>query len=655
MSDTMNELAQSLQKRYRFTFHAGLFFLIVLLMNQCRMRTSEVMPEVVAGRIDLTNFEFQNQPLALSGDWKLRWNEFVKPDQDIKDAVLVPVPSHWMKYTKAVTSVQGRATFQAEVDLPESVLPLALHIPAMDTAFVLYWNGEEIARNANIYKESGQVFPLYYAPVVRSLPVKPGLNRITLHLVNSIYPRPGFRDNLVLGLEAELRSNEERSLLLDVFLAGSLFIIALYHAGLFVLRPKDLSTFYFAWFAFVISIRLAVTGEAFLFRLTPITWKISTFLEYLTFYSAAPPLILFIRELFPDDGNRIFDRITTLLPVPFILLVIFFPLQIYSQSLVLFQLTTLVAVVYYVYILVRATIERRQTAWAFVAGSLAFFVTYFNDALYSVRLIDSVFLVPIGLFIFFFAQAFLLSQRFAIAFQTAETLTNELDQKVKERTRDLQIERDRSDDLLRNILPEKVAQELKTHNKVEPTFYPAVTVLFVDFVDFTHYSELMKPADLVSELDHCFRAFDEISERNGIEKLKTIGDSYMAVSGVPVSVPDHVFRCCEAALEIKSWMDNYISRKNREGRPVWSYRIGIHTGPVISGVIGSKKFAFDVWGDSVNVASRMESLAEPGSINISEAVYNTVSSVMECESRGSIEAKGKGQLKMYKLVSRKGS
>ncbi|EHQ04815.1 adenylate/guanylate cyclase domain-containing protein [Leptonema illini] len=635
---------------------SGLLFLLLFFFSSagCRLPKSEVLPEVLAGRIELTNYQFQNRPVPLSGEWRFRWNELGDPSQTLEGTTMVPVPSHWMDYkSRLPVAISGEAVFEADVVLPEAFAPLAVRIPSMDTAFVLYWNGVEIARNANIYKQEADVFPLYYAPLVRSVPATPGVNRVTLHMVNSIYPRPGFRDAIQLGQESELKLAQERSLFFDVFLSGSLFLIALYHFGLFVLRPKDPSTFYFSCFALVISVRLAVTGEAFLFRLAPITWKISTFLEYLTFYMAASPLILFIRRLYPDEGVRWIDRIAVLTPVPFVLIVLFLPMQVYSQSLMAFQLYTLVAAGYFFYVLIRATLHHRETARSFLAGSTIFLAAYLNDALYAMRLIDSVFLVPFGLFVFFFAQAFLLSKRFATAFQTAETLTRELDEKVKERTQDLQVERDRSDGLLKNILPEEVASELKRQGSVRPMFYPSVSVIFIDFVDFTHFSESMNPGDLVSELDHCFRAFDEIMERSGIEKLKTIGDSYMAVSGVPVAQPDHAIRCCEAAFEIKAWMDNYMSRKEREGRRIWSYRIGIHSGPVTAGVIGSKKFAFDIWGDTVNVASRMESHAAPGTINVSEATYQLVRDRLHCESRGFVDVKGKGQMMMYRLVQRR--
>jgi class 3 adenylate cyclase len=269
------------------------------------------------------------------------------------------------------------------------------------------------------------------------------------------------------------------------------------------------------------------------------------------------------------------------------------------------------------------------------------------------RVVETFYMAPIGLFIFFFAQAFLLSRRFALAFNTAETLTLELEQKVLDRTKELDNARLQSDKLLENILPEAVAKELKEKGSVTPQYYPAVTVIFIDFVDFTKQSENWDPKELVSELDFCFRAFDEIIDKYSIEKLKTIGDCYMAASGVPVFQPDHAFQVCEAALQISGFLESHRRKQERSGRIPWGYRIGINSGSVVAGVIGTHKFVYDIWGDTVNVASRMENHAEPGEINISQATYEIIKDQFECQMKGATEVKGKGSMNMYCLKSRK--
>ncbi|WCL50121.1 adenylate/guanylate cyclase domain-containing protein [Leptospira sp. GIMC2001] len=631
-----------------------LFFLLLILILNCVNKQAIVLPEVINGKINLSKFNFYQQTLPLAGDWFFEWNELSEPGSLIsKNSNKVIVPSHWMDYRDSegnLIPMEGRATFEVELNIPKPEYDLALRIPSMDTAFTLFWNGEEIARNSNLDRNFSEVVPQYYAPIIRDILIKPGSNILTLHMINSQYPRPGFRDPIIIGFASDLKLQNERNLFIDVFLSGSLFLMSIYHIGIFLLKPKDKSTLYFALFAFFISIRLSVTGEAFSFRFFPINWNFSTFLEYISFYLSPPIMLLYIRKLYPEDGSRLWDRITIIPALIFVILVLVLPIGLYTKTLMYFQIYSIIVIIYFFYILINAIKNKRETAIAFLLGTIVFFGTYANDALYANRMIDSIFITPIGMFFFFFAQAFLLSKRFATAFDTAETLTKELDEKVKQRTNDLLLERDRADNLLKNILPDEVATELKERGSVRPMYFPSVTVMFIDFVNFTEISQTMNPNDLVNELDYCFRAFDDIVERNGLEKLKTIGDSYMCASGIPLSNPNHAIICCEAALEIKSWMDAYSKRKEREGKRIWSYRIGIHSGAVTAGVIGSKKFAYDIWGDTVNVASRMESHADPSTINISEETYRLIQGRAECSSRGKIEVKGKGELTMYQLV-----
>ncbi|MBE7437176.1 MAG: GAF domain-containing protein [Spirochaetales bacterium] len=207
-----------------------------------------------------------------------------------------------------------------------------------------------------------------------------------------------------------------------------------------------------------------------------------------------------------------------------------------------------------------------------------------------------------------------------------------------------------SEELLNNVLPPKIAEELKNRGEVEPLFYDAVSVLFTDFAGFTEASQRMLPHELVSQLDSCFSQFDHVVKRNNLEKLKTIGDSYMCAGGLPDIRPTHAVDTCMAALEFREFMRQVSEVRIAIGLDIWQIRIGIHSGPVTAGVIGNYKFSYDIWGDTVNTASRMESASESGKINISGATYELVKDFFECEYRGKIAAKGKGELDMYFLL-----
>ncbi|MEG3976244.1 adenylate/guanylate cyclase domain-containing protein [Microcoleus sp. herbarium8] len=212
---------------------------------------------------------------------------------------------------------------------------------------------------------------------------------------------------------------------------------------------------------------------------------------------------------------------------------------------------------------------------------------------------------------------------------------------------ELDAEKHKSDQLLLNVLPVKIAEELKNNGKVEPVHYDCVSVLFTDFQDFTKLSEKMTPRDLVDELDYCFSYFDRVMDKYCLEKLKTIGDSYMCAAGIPVPRATHAFDAVLGALEIQQFMELRKVHKAQQNIPYWDIRIGIHSGPILAGVIGNKKFAYDVWGDTVNTASRMESSGVPGKINISSATFELVKDFCECEYRGKIPAKNKGEMDMY--------
>lgn len=205
----------------------------------------------------------------------------------------------------------------------------------------------------------------------------------------------------------------------------------------------------------------------------------------------------------------------------------------------------------------------------------------------------------------------------------------------------------KSDELLLNILPYETAQELKKKGYTDAKLIDDVTVLFTDFKGFTAMSEQLSPKELVADIHICFSEFDRIMEKYGIEKIKTIGDAYMAACGLPSPNGLHAQNVVQAAFEMRDFVETGKARKTEKGLPYFEIRIGIHTGPVVAGIVGIKKFQYDIWGDTVNTASRMESSGEVGKVNISHSTYALVQNDFTCEYRGKVEAKGKGKIDMY--------
>jgi len=225
----------------------------------------------------------------------------------------------------------------------------------------------------------------------------------------------------------------------------------------------------------------------------------------------------------------------------------------------------------------------------------------------------------------------------------------ELSLMVKERTKELEQEKNKSEELLLNILPDILVNELKENGFVQPREYKNITIMFTDFKGFTYIADVLPADKLVYELNDIYKEFDKIIESNKVEKLKTIGDSYMIGAGLPVETEDHAVRIIKTGLE----MQEYISERNKSSAIKWDMRAGVHSGNVIAGVVGTKKFTYDIWGDTVNIASRLESAGEPGQINISAYTYMLVRDYFNCEYRGKVSTKGKGELDMYFVKEQK--
>jgi class 3 adenylate cyclase len=235
-----------------------------------------------------------------------------------------------------------------------------------------------------------------------------------------------------------------------------------------------------------------------------------------------------------------------------------------------------------------------------------------------------------------------------------------LENQVQERTREVvkqkeeaDLQRIRSEELLLNILPGEVAAELMLTGGAQPKAYTMVTVMFTDFKDFTSVSEKVSAELLVEEIHYCFSMFDRILQNYPIEKIKTIGDAYLCAAGLPVSNYTHATDMVRAAMEIRDFMLERKKEKEAKGEIPFVLRVGIHTGPVVAGVVGVKKYAYDIWGDTVNLAARMEQNCDPGKINISGSTYELVKDKFKFEYRGKIDAKNNGQIDMYFVEKKK--
>lgn len=225
-------------------------------------------------------------------------------------------------------------------------------------------------------------------------------------------------------------------------------------------------------------------------------------------------------------------------------------------------------------------------------------------------------------------------------------------EEIEQQKEMIEKEKERSESLLLNILPKEIAEELKHNADLKPRSYDQVTVIFTDFKGFTQAAEVLSPEELIDELSECFSEFDTICERWNLERIKTMGDAYMCAGGVPSPNYTNPVDAVSAAMEMQEVIEQLKQKKILQGRPYFDMRLGIHTGPVVAGVVGKKRFAYDIWGDTVNLAARMESSGEVGRVNISEYTYSLVRDYFFCSYRGKVQAKNKGEVDMYFVVSK---
>jgi len=231
--------------------------------------------------------------------------------------------------------------------------------------------------------------------------------------------------------------------------------------------------------------------------------------------------------------------------------------------------------------------------------------------------------------------------------QELREANEDLEQKVTDRALEINLHKLEIKKLLLNILPAEVVHELQEKGLATPQYYENITVLFTDFVGFTKITEGLTPQELIAELNTCLMAFDSIIEKNNLKKIKTIGDSYMWTGGIPVPNQSHAVDAILAALEIQEYIHDLNEKRIAVGLPLWDLRTGVHTGPLVAGVIGRKKFAYDIGGDTVNIASRMGASGESGKVNISDATFAMVKDWFTCLYRGKVSAKNKGDVDMY--------
>ncbi|KQR91504.1 hypothetical protein ASG01_14140 [Chryseobacterium sp. Leaf180] len=644
-------------------------------MTVCNAQISRSNPRIFTAK----NFKYSNE---LNDNLRMIRND--NPDYssiDFDDSRWSIVHPDTLRKNKSEAVVWFRYYFKVDSSLVDK--PLCFRVNQMG-ASAIYLNGKildtigKIGRAGNrqykvrnpvpnfftIKDTAVHVLAIRFQPYIRNEEKTVNINSSQLR-VRLVTAESYVQDEAETGKEVAFYV---------MLISGIFLALAFVHFLLFVFYRKALYNLYFSTYNLSIAL-LSYSGFLIYEMSDPLQMSSYTFYAFAALVVFGASLTGFINTLFGKSKIRLAIMLTLAG-----LLFIFY--YFYQAPAIVFSLLYLVIVaIESFWLIIRAMIRREKSAFIVGGGILAFFAFIVLTIILNIldqlnfvisdKIADDDFAAYFLIFVF---VSFPISISAYLAWQFASTnlnlvkqldevkrlsdlnLTQEqekqqllldqnemLENQVSERTLELRNEKQKTENLLLNILPFEVAEELKENGSSEAKYYDEVTVLFTDFVNFTQSSEKMGAEKMLFELNECFTAFDLIMEKHGLEKIKTIGDAYLAVCGLPLKTENHAYQTVLVALDIL----NFIEERKKTNADVLDIRIGVNSGSLIAGIVGVKKFAYDIWGDTVNTAARMEQNSESGKINISETTYQLVKDQIYCEYRGKIHTKGKGDMDMY--------
>ncbi len=444
----------------KFKLHRCFLFFIIFLFvvsAACRQDFSGKIPPVaVKGVLDLSDWDFlKDGPVNLNGEYEFYWKQLVQPEDFFtatppKRTGFIKVPSFWNTHKVAGEKLPGigYATYRLRILLKEPEDHLALKILEISTAYAGYINGKQVCLTGAVGKTRASTIPRY-RPRIVDFETESSQIEILFQVSNFHHRRGGAWEVIQLGTETQMRTLRERRISFDLFLFGSIFIIALYHFGLFILRRKARFTFYFGVFCIMIALRLLTTGEKYLIHLFPsLSWELMVKLEYLSYYLAVPAFVLFMRSLFHMFSKR-FQQVIVPISAAFACMVILTPARIFSHTLLFYHIITVIALFYGLYVIIRALLQKNIEAFVFFSGFMILFLMTINDILHVERIIQTGFFAPLGLFIFILSQAFLISLRFSNALKTVVMQRKELKGALEAQRKEI-LDRMRAEEALRD-------------------------------------------------------------------------------------------------------------------------------------------------------------------------------------------------------------
>ncbi|MCB1303884.1 MAG: adenylate/guanylate cyclase domain-containing protein [Leptospiraceae bacterium] len=544
----------------------------------------------------------------------------------------IPVPGNWngLKLGETLTG-KGFATYGLRVLLPENHPPLSLKFLDESSAYRLFVNGKEYGSNGQVGSDPAQYRPSFRTRIFELQETGPVLD-ITLQVTNFDHRKGGLWESIRIGSQSAIRQYREGRILFESFIAGSLLIMGFYHLGLFFLRRNDRSTLWFGLFCLIIVMRLTLIGERLLHSMFPESaWSILLRFEYLSVYLALPSFCYFVQSLYPRESWNLFLRGLLVVSGAFAIFTLVSPTDWFTYTVDYFQYVLVSSILYICIVFSVAIYKRREGAVFATIATLVLSATTINDLLYNQQVIQTVQLVPFGLFVFIFSQSFILSIRFSRAFATIETMSEGLRQYNTAYSRFV------PEEFLKYLHKESIL-DIELGDQVQQT----MSVLFVDIRDFTTRSEGMTPAATFAFINEYLGRIGPLIRNHSGFIDKYLGDGLMAL--FPGQPEDAV----NAGLAILAAVREFNADLQERGENPIRIGVGIHTGNLMLGTVGeSRRMDGTVISDAVNLAARTEGLTRIYGVSmiVSQDTLFHISDPTEYAYRflGKVRVKGKDQ------------
>lgn len=581
----------------------GLLFLIIFLA------TFLFFAEIAGGRIPVKEAEkgaisFRSENfnedwlVQLGGAWEFYWASLLPPQGEATEAEghFLQVPASWTSLFKEGKNLpaHGYGTYRLLLkDLPKGEI-LSIYMPEVLCAYKLFINGKPAAQNGEVGIKRSSSRPEFLPQMISFTPETDN-TELLLHVSCFNYRKSGIWRNLILGSPSAVHEYKSNQTMTDTFLIGSLFIIGIYHLGIYAFRKMEKSALYFGLFCLLTVIRIATTGEQLgTYLYSFVSWELQRKAEFSLLVLGAPLFILFISELFPKEKWKKFSLYYLIQTGILALLTFLPPVRISNLLVIPLQVHMLIGVLYCLFIIFRGIHRKKTGAKTVLSGSLILIFGAVNDILYSNGIISGLYLIPTTLFLFIFFQTIMLSRRFSQSFNEVEKLSLRLSDLNKSLSRFVPFE-------FLDILSKESIVEINLGDQIQQN----MTILFSDIRSFTELSESMSPQENFNFLNSYLHRIGPVIRKNSGFIDKYIGDAIMAL------FPSDPEKALKAAIEMRQEVNSYNKHRSNSGYPPIDIGIGIHIGDSILGTIGeTNRLETTVIADAVNIASRLEALTK---------------------------------------------